>query len=558
MKRFMILGAIVFVGFSSIILPLSAQEDTRPNILLIVVDDMGFSDISPFGGEIRTPNLDSLAKEGMIFTDFHTGPTCSPTRSMLISGTDNHLAGMGSMGEAIAPNQAGKPGYEGYMNEKVVSIATLLRDAGYFTALSGKWHLGEEPEHDPYHRGFQKTFTMLQGGASHFDDEWMMYANYTPTYRENAVQTHVPRDFYSTEVYTDKIMEYIDSRKKGQPFFAYLSYTAVHDPLHVPDEFLNKYKGRYDAGYDLLRQERLKKMQQLGIVSSEAIPFPRLLMIPAWNDLTAEQKSVLARQMEIYAAMVENVDFHLGRLFEHLKKSGVYDNTLVIFFSDNGANGAEMHMYPGTDEAWVKRNSDNRYENMGRCFSRIAQGMAWAQVSMTPFRLFKALPSEGGIRSPLIINGPDIADRGSKSDAFIHVMDIAATILDQAGVKHPGTSYKGRKIHPLRGRTIMNVLKGKSEKVYDQDTAVCWELFGFKAVRKGDFKLLWLPKPLGTDDWQLYDLSKDPAELDDISEKLPEIRAEMIEIWNQYAIETGVILPPGGALRPLEPEVQSN
>jgi arylsulfatase len=549
---------LVFAGFFSAPLPLLAQEETRPNILLIVVDDMGFSDIRPFGGEIRTPTLDSLANEGMRFTDFHTGPTCSPTRSMLLSGTDNHLAGLGSMGEAIAPNQVGKPGYEGYLNDKVVSIATLLRDAGYFTALSGKWHLGEELEHDPYHRGFQKAFTMLQGGASHFDDEWMMYANYTPTYRENGVQTHLPRGSYSTEFYTDKIIEYINDREKGQPFFAYLSYTAVHDPIHVPDEFLEKYEGRYDAGYDVLRQQRLEKMKQLGIVSSEAQAFPRLPMIPAWEDLSKEEKRVQAKRMEIYAAMVENVDFHIGRLFDHLKKSGVYDNTLVIFFSDNGANGAEMHMYPGTDEAWVNKNSDNRYENMGRRFSRVAQGMGWAQVSMTPFRLFKALPSEGGIRSPLIVNSPDIAVRGSMSEAFTHVMDIAATILDQAGVEHPGISYKGRKIHPLRGRTITNVLQGKSQKVYDENEAVCWELFGFKAVRKGDFKLLWLPKPLGTDDWQLYDLSKDPAELNDLSRQLPEIRANMIEIWNQYAIETGVVLPPGGSLRPLEPEVQSN
>ncbi len=558
MKRITILSVIVFVGFFFGSSPLLAQEKTRPNILLIVVDDMGFSDISPFGGEIRTPNLDSLAKEGMIFTDFHTAPTCSPTRSMLISGTDNHLAGLGSMGEAIAPNQVGKPGYEGYLNDKVVSIATLLQDAGYFTAMAGKWHLGEEAEHDPYHRGFQKAFAMLQGGASHFDDEWMMYANYTPTYREDGVQVHVPRGFYSTEFYTDKIIEYIDGRAKGQPFFAYLSYTAVHDPLHLPDEFIGKYKGRYDDGYDVLRQERLKKMKQLGIISPDARPFPQLPMAPAWKDLTKEQKRVEARRMEIYAAMVENVDAHIGRLLQQLKKTGVYKNTLVLFFSDNGANGAEMHMYPETDEAWVKRNSDNRYENMGRRFSRIAQGMAWAQVSTTPFRLFKAFPSEGGIRSPLIVNAPDIAVRGSQSDAFTHVMDIAATILDQAGVKHPGTSYKGREIHPLRGRSMMNVLRGKSEMVYDDNTAVCWELFGFRAVRKGDFKLLWLPKPFGIDDWQLYDLSKDLAELNDLSRQLPEIRSDMIEIWNQYAIETGVVLPPGGALRPLEPEVQSN
>ncbi len=536
----------------------SKQESAKPNILLIVADDMGYSDILPFGGEIRTPNLEALAGEGMIFTDFHTGATCSPTRSMLMSGVDNHLAGMGSMGEALAPNQVGNPGYEGYLNNRVVTIASLLRDAGYFTAISGKWHLGEKEEHDPSKRGFQKSYTMLQGGASHFDDEWMMYANYTPIYREDGVRTHVPKGFYSTEFYTDKIIEYIDMRDEGQPFFAYLSFTAVHDPLHVPDEFLDKYQGRYDVGYDVLREERLENMKRLGIIPTETKAFPRLPLLPAWEDLSVEERRTMGRRMELYAAMVENMDYQLGRLFQHLKRTGDYQNTVIYFFSDNGANGAEMHMYPGTDEGWVKRNSDNRFENMGRQFSRVAEGMAWAQVSMTPFRLFKALPTEGGIRSPLIVRSPEIENPGSRSDAFTHVMDISATILEQAGIEHPGTSYKGREIHPLQGRSMKNVLSGKSDQVYDKDSPVCWELFGFRAVRKGDFKLIWLPEPLGNDDWQLYDLSKDPGELFDLSVELPEIRSGMIEIWNQYAIESGVILPPGGSLRPLAPTVQSN
>jgi arylsulfatase len=556
--RHIIPGLLLLISLFSIGFGLAEAKDTRPNILLIVVDDMGFSDIGPFGGEIRTPHLDSLSKSGMIFTDFHTAPTCSPTRSMLFSGTDNHLAGLGSMGEAILPNQAGKPGYEGNLNDRVVSIATLLRDAGYFTCMSGKWHLGEEVEDDPYHRGFQKAFTMLQGGASHFDDEWMMYANYTPIYRENGIRVHVRRGFYSTEFYTDKIIEYIDSREAGKPFFAYLAYTAVHDPLHVPDEWLDKYKGRYDAGYDALRKDRLRALKKLGFIPPDTEPFPRLPMIPEWGELTEEQRKIEARRMELYSAMIENIDYHLGRLFQHLRKSASLKDTLIIFFSDNGANGAEMHMYPGTDKDWVERNSDNRYENMGRRFSRIAQGPAWAQVSMTPFRLFKALPSEGGIRSPLIISAPSMANRGSRSDAFAHVMDIAATILDAAGVDHPGTSYKGRNVHPLRGRSMLKVLKGESDIVYEDDAAVCWELFGFRAVRKGDFKLLWLPKPLGVDDWQLYDLSKDPAELNDLSQERAKLRSEMIEIWNQYAAETGVILPPGGSLRPMDSAVQEN
>ena len=541
--------AIIFIVLFCWPSSLLAKEETRPNILLIVVDDMGYSDIGPFGGEVRTLALDSLAKSGMRFTDFHTSVSCSPTRSMLLSGTDNHLAGLGNMSEGLFPNQIGEPGYEGHLSDRVVSMATLLRDTGYFTCMSGKWHLGEEVEHDPYNKGFQKAYTMLQGGASHFDTEWMMYANYTPIYRENGVRVHVPKGFYSTEFYTDKIMEYIDSRDAGKPFFAYLSYTAVHDPIHVPDKWLDKYKGRYDKGYESLRKERLNSLQKLGFIPEDTVPFPRLPMIPDWENIPEKQRKVEARRMELYSAMVENIDYHLGRLFKHLKKTGVYENTLVIFFSDNGANGAEMHQYPGTDEAWLDRNSDNRYENMGRRFSRIAQGAAWAQVSMTPFRLFKAFTTEGGIRSPLIISGPGVISRGAHSDAFAHVMDITATILDAAGVEHPGTSYKGRKVEPLRGRTMMKVLNGKSNFIYDNDTAVNWEMLGFRAVRKGDFKLVWLSIPFGNDDWQLYDLSKDPAELNDLSQERPKLRKEMIAIWNQYSKEVGVVLPPGGAMR---------
>ncbi|MCK4839239.1 MAG: arylsulfatase, partial [Desulfobulbaceae bacterium] len=464
------------------------------------------------------------------------------------SGTDNHLAGLGNMSEVLAPNQIGKPGYEGHLSDRVVSMATLLRDAGYATFMSGKWHLGEEVKDDPYNRGFQKAYTLLQGGASHFDDEGVLYPNYTPIYRENGVRVHVPKGFYSTEFYTDKIMEYIDSREADKPFFAYLSYTAPHDPLHVPDKWLAKYKGRYDKGYEALRKERLNSLKKLGFVSQDTVPFPRLPMLPAWETLTKKQQKIEARRMELYSAMIDNIDHHLDRLFTHLKKTGDYNNTLIIFFSDNGANGAEMDQYPDTDQAWIDKNSDNRYENMGRRFSRIAQGTAWAQVSMTPFRLFKGFTTEGGIRSPLIVSGPGVTNHGSHNDSFSHVMDITATILDAAGVKHPGSSYKGQKIEPLRGHSLMKVLNGKSNFVYDDDTAVSWEMFGFRAVRKGDFKLVWLPAPFGNNDWQLYDLSKDPAELNDLSKAEPILRKEMIEIWNEYSKDVGVILSAGGAM----------
>lgn len=533
---------VLFVGMAFIAVS-SIAADTRPNILLIVVDDMGYSDIAPFGGEIDTPNLNTIADSGMVFSDFHTAPTCSPTRSMMLSGTDNHLAGMGSMSEMLTPNQVGQQGYEGHLNDRVVSVPTLLRDAGYFTAMAGKWHLGEEIEQDPSRRGFQKAYTMLNGGASHFDDEWMMYANYTPIYRENGVRVHVPKGFYSSELYTSKLMEYLDESPAGKPFFGYLAFTAPHDPLHAPDDWVDRYKGRYDAGYDALRQTRLKRLKELAFISKDAIPFPRLPNIPAWEELSDEQKKFEARRMEVYAAMIANIDHQVGRVHKYLKAKGQWKNTLVIFLSDNGANGLNMHQYAGTDKAWVERNSDNRFENLGRQYSRIAVGPAWAQVSMTPFRLFKTTMGEGGIRSPLIISGPGIKKPGTHSAAFSHVTDIAATILDASQTAHPGTFYKGRKVEPLRGQSLSPVLNGKRNAIYKDDTAVSWEMFGMRAVRKGDYKLVWLIEPFGPDKWQLYNLANDPGETADLSAQMPELRNEMIETWNHYSRETGVILP---------------
>ena len=540
----------IFFMLTALIANPSNAAGTRPNILLIVVDDMGYSDITPFGGEIDTPNIAALAKSGMLFTDFHTSASCSPTRSMMLTGTDNHLAGVGSMGELLTPNQVGKPGYEGYLNHRVASIQTLLSDAGYFTAMAGKWHLGEELAQDPSRRGFQKAYTMLSGGASHFDDEWMMYANYTPIYRENGVRVHVPKGFYSSEFYTSKLIEYIDQRPADQPFFAYLAFTAPHDPLHAPDDWVDRYNGKYDAGYDALCQARLEQLKSLGFIAPDAQPYPRLPYVPAWDELTADQKKIEARRMEVYAAMIANIDHQLGRLFEYLKKANQWQNTLVIFMSDNGANGLQMHQYPDTDKAWVEKNSDNRFENLGRQYSRMAAGPAWAQVSMTPFRMFKAFVAEGGIRSPLIIAGPGVEKPGARIDAFSHVMDIAATILEASQTPHPGSSYKGRRVEPLRGQSLLPVLSGKADVVYQDDIAVSWELFGMRAVRKGDFKLLWLVEPYGPENWQLYNLAKDPGETVDLSQRMPELRTEMIAIWNRYSQETGVILPSKNLFAP--------
>ena len=519
---------------------LAVAAGDRPNILLIVVDDMGYSDIGAFGGEIETPHLDSIADSGIKMTNFYVGPTCSPTRSMLMSGNDNHVAGLGNMNEALTPNQVGQPGYEGYLNDRVVSVASLLKDTGYHTYMAGKWHLGEEPEHDPFNKGFEKSFTMLQGGASHFDDEWMMYANYTPTYRENGVRTHVPQGFYSTEFYTDKTIQYIDQQEDDAPFFAYLSFTAVHDPLHLPDDWLERYSGQYSMGYDAVREQRLSRMKKMGIVPDSTVLGPWLAMVPMWADLSAEQQVSEARKMELYAAMVANIDFHVGRLVEHLEQAGKLDNTLIIFFSDNGANGAEMDMYPETDEAWVARNSDNRFSNWGRRGSRVAQGPGWAQASSTPFRLFKAFIAEGGIRSPLIISGPPVARSGEILDAVAHVMDIAPTLLDIAGASYPTSNEKGN-LAPPRGKSMMPFLSTQAESIREQDDYLAWEFFDWNAVRTEAWKATWIREPFGSGDWQLFDMAVDPGESNDVSAQHPEVMQELADKWDVYADEVGIV-----------------
>lgn len=302
----------------------AAAAEQRPNILLIVADDAGYADIGSFGGEIQTPNIDALAATGVRFTQFGVSATCSPTRSMLLSGTDNHLAGLGNMAEFTAPNQKGKPGYEGHLSGYVAPLPALLKQAGYNTYMAGKWHMGEEPEHYPAARGFMRDLTLIPGGGSHMDDMWgakgerQLY-----TYNGKPVEALRP-GFFSSDDYTAAIISNIEeSRGDGKPFFAYLALQAPHDPFQLPDEWLDRYKGRYDQGYDETRAARIARMKALGILGPDATVFPRLPTVPAWNDLPAEEKRKSARRMELFAAMVENMDANIGKLIGHLKAEGL-------------------------------------------------------------------------------------------------------------------------------------------------------------------------------------------------------------------------------------------
>ena len=297
------------------------QLAKQPNILLIVADDLGFSDIGPYGGEISTPALDQLAREGVQLSNFHVLPTCSPTRSVLLSGMDNHRAGLGTMGEFVTPEMEGSPGYAGYLNFEVAPLPEVLKRAGYHTYMAGKWHLGSTEETSPHARGFEETFVLLQGGGSHWSDRKPLCPPETLVYRRNGKEVEsLPEDFYSSRYYTDRMLEWIEQgRADGRPFFGYLAYTAPHDPLHAPAEYTAKYKGKYDQGWDALRQERLASLKRLGMVPEDAVPFPRLPNVKAWKKLSKKERALAARDMEVYAAMVDYMDEQIARVFDYLE-----------------------------------------------------------------------------------------------------------------------------------------------------------------------------------------------------------------------------------------------
>jgi len=520
--------------------PVPAQPDLPPNIIFILADDMGYTDLGAFGGEIPTPNLDRLAADGIRLSNFHMLPTCQPSRAVLLTGADHHLAGMGSQEGLLTDAQKGQPGYELRLTGRVESVVSQLQRSGYQTFMSGKWHLGEGREDWPDRRGFDHYFSLLQGGGSHLDPSGITPRSPQSTFVEDGEVTTIPADFYSSDYFTSKLLGYLEARRDVQkPFFAYLSFIAPHWPLQVPEADLGKYRGRYDAGYDELRRQRMAGAQVAGLAAGlpgsadqSITPVPGLA---TWQDLSAEQRAASARRMEIYAAMVERLDWNIGRLVEFLQRSGEADNTIIVFASDNGAEGHDMEHYPSL-KAWIAANYNNSLENVGRTGSYAATGPGWAQASMGPFRLYKGYMSEGGTRSPAIVYLPGQHDPGRTLDGYASVADVAPTLLDWAGAT-------GQQHASVRGRSMAAWLEGKQPVLYGKDESVAWELFGRRAVYRGDWKLLWMEPPWGNGAWQLFDLRNDPGELRDLADEYPEVRDALVQDWEDYAQENGVILP---------------
>ncbi len=529
--------------------------DFRPNILLIVVDDVGFNDLGIFGSEIRTPNIDALARAGVMLTNYHVAPNCSPTRAMLFSGTDSHNAGLGNMAEDLAPNQKGNPGYEGYLNFRVAALSELLQDAGYNTYMTGKWHLGLTEETSPAARGFEKSFALLQGGAGAFDNMLPIIGPGKALYREDGVKLEkLPKGFYSTRFYTERMMEYIDSGlDDDKPFFAYLAYTSPHWPMQAPQESIAKYKGAYDAGYDALRSSRLQNLKDLGLIDADIEPFPRLNDEKAWDELSNEEQRYQSKIMEIYAAMLDDVDVHIGEMVNYLKEIGEYENTIIFFMSDNGPEGHAMqHSFPEVAE-WSRKCCDNSYQNIGNADSYVWYGPNWGQAGNTPLRMFKGYPGQGGVLAPAFFHYPRVMQVAATNDSLITVKDIMPTLLELADVKHPGAGmFQGREVLAMQGRSIAPVLTGESDSIRQPGDYMGWELFGKQAIRQGDWKIIHIPSIEARDarlpamkpgQWQLYNLAEDPAEINDLASSQPEKLQEMLALWDEYTTENHFIFP---------------
>ncbi len=532
--------------YSSIFFISTASFAQSPNVMIILADDLGYSDLSSFGSEIHTPHLDSLAYQGTRFTNYHTPATCSPTRAELMSGTDHHLAGLGAMAETMRadaakfdltprPQLLGKPGYEGYLNERSIPLPQVMKDNGYKTVMVGKWHLGMTAETNPAAKGFDLSFALLNGADSHFKALPQGIQRKT-VYTENGQPVELPDDFYSTNYFTQKVIEYIGHEKQPrQPFFAYVALTAPHWPLQVPTEYLHLYQGQYDQGYDVIKQQRLRNMQHLKIIpnSQTAYVLPKALTplnLDIWQNLNKKQKQVEARKMELYAAQVKNLDDNVGKLIQHLKRTNQYDNTLFIFMSDNGAEGF-YRAAPGYD---------NRYHNLGQAKSYELIGPRWSEVSSAPLSLWKGTAAEGGVSAPAIVKLPH-HHQTKISHSFVSVKDVFPTILDVTGAKLKPAYQNKQNFNQLTGKSWLNYLQGKASSVYGEDFIYADELHGDAYVRNQRWKLTrTITKNLNGPNWKLYDLATDRTERVDLSQQHPEIVKYLSEEYKKYVQRVGV------------------
>lgn len=503
----------------------------RPNVLLILTDDLGYSDLSCYGGEIKTPNLDALANGGLRFTQCYNSARCCPSRAALMTG--------------LAPHQAGFPDMSGVLSPHSVTLAEMFDDAGYSTSMVGKWHLSDES--NPVKRGFGEFYGMLGGFNSYYQE----HPYYTRLPADHPTRQYKPGEFYSTDAFADYSIDFIkQSQQQNKPWFQYLSFNAPHFPLMAPEADIEKYEPMYQQGWDKIREARLARQKQLGIVPKDLTLTPRSNVPanfintrtgwadkdnPAWDSLPADRRTDLARRMAIYAACVDKMDQSIGRVVNYLKQTGQYDNTVIFFMSDNGAC-AEWDPY-GFDKLDSTLNiihAGPTLKEAGTAESYISYGSGWANACNTPFRLYKHYGQEGGIRSPLIAHWPKglKAKVGSITNVPVAVADFMPTLVQLTGSTYP-TERAGQSILPTQGTSYVPVLDGGSLA----PRALCMEHEGNRAIRDGDWKLVALSgKP-----WELYNLATDPTEMHNLATAEPQRAEKLSAEWQAWAEKSNVI-----------------
>ena len=536
MNRLLVFSGICYL-LTSCSTPKVEQKPKKPNILLIVADDLGYADLGSFGGDIDTPILDELARQGIRFSRFHSSPLCATSRAMFLTGNDNHIAGMGVQGL-----NADTVGYEGHLSDRIIPFPAVLQKAGYSTFMSGKWHLGLRPEDNPHQKGFEHSFVLVESSGNHYSSKGIWKKNPISPYTEDGVETTWNEGDYSTDVYTDKLISYIsESKEENRPFFGFAAYTSPHWPLQVDEKYWKKYEGRYDYGYEVLKEKRFESLKKAGMIPENAVLPPSHPGVKAWDSLSPEEQKKEARKMELYSGMVDNLDYNIGRLITHLKEIGEYENTLIVFMSDNGA-AAEDFYYSNGYGPFLQENYSDEYADMGKVNSYISYGPQWAEAGSAPFKYYKGFTTEGGMNVPMIIAGPGVKNANSINDSFFTLLDLAPTFYELSGTSYPG-QWNGKEVKPLLGASLLPVLTGETNSIHSEDYVFGMELAGDAMLRKGNWKILNVDIPFQIENFALYDLSTDLAEQVDLKDQNPEKYQEMLAEWGKFTERVGVILP---------------
>lgn len=505
-------------------------KDTRPNIILILSDDMGYSDIAPYGGEIETPNLTYLANNGVRFSQFYNGARCCPTRASLMTGLYPHQTGIGHMTNLPRnpkSHDLGVPGYRGFLNRNTITLAELLKENGYNTYMSGKWHLGiNKKELWPLQRGFDRFYGILSGASNYFKPEGKRGITL-----DNEQIEVTNDDYYTTDAFTNYALKFIDEPKSNEPkspFFLYLAYTAPHWPLQAPQVKIDKYLRSYEEGWGEIREKRYARMKQMGLVE-ESWSLSQADAI-VWESLTNSEKKELSLRRAIYAAQVDQMDENIGKLIAHLKDRKILTNTILIFLNDNGAC-AEGGMLGG-----------GKPEELGtKTGYFLTYGQAWANSSNTPYRKYKHWVHEGGIATPMIVHWPSKIDQklnGKIVKEYGFLPDIMSTLVDVSDSKYP-EEYLGNTIPPMQGKSLLPLLQGEKFSIHPEP--IFWEHEGHKAVRLGNYKLVMEWAKSGKNKWELYDIENDRSELNSLTMEKPEKVVQMSKMWHSWARKNGVL-----------------